>query len=281
MNFQQGSFAGRSLVQTPDGLNIAVQEWGNPAGRAIVFIHGFSQSHLSWSRQYGSALAREFRLITYDLRGHGQSDKPLTPEFYHEGHRWAGELAAVIDRTQAEKPVLVAWSYGGRIVSDYLTEFGGGGLSGISLVGSKIKTAPAFLGDGIPALQRQMASDDLAVSIPATIAFLRACAEKWDAGEFNVHLAFNMLVPPGVRGLLHKRAFDADALFKGLDLPMLITHGTSDRITPHAAGEHVHAITARSRLSLYEATGHCPFLERPDRFNAELAEFVRKDCALA
>ena len=281
MNFQQSSFSGRSRVQTPDGLNIAVQEWGNPAGRPIIFIHGFSQAHLSWSRQYEGALAREFRLITYDLRGHGQSDKPVTPEFYREAHRWAGELAAVIDLTQAEKPVLVAWSYGGRIVSDYLAEFGSGELSGISLVGSKIKSVPAFLGDGIPALQKQMASDDLAVSIPATIAFLKACAETWDAEEFNVHLAFKMLVPPEMRGLLHGRPFDADPVFKRLDLPMLFTHGTSDRITPHAAGEHVKAITARSRLSLYGATGHCPFLEQPERFNAELAEFVRNDCALA
>jgi non-heme chloroperoxidase len=38
-------------VTTPDGLTISAQEWGNPAGPAIVFIHGFSQSHLSWMRQ--------------------------------------------------------------------------------------------------------------------------------------------------------------------------------------------------------------------------------------
>ena len=279
MNYQQSSFAGRSIVQTPDGLSIAVQEWGNPAGRPIIFIHGFSQCHLSWSRQYDSALAREFRMITYDLRGHGQSSKPVTAEFYRDGRRWSAELAAVIEQTQAEKPVLVAWSYGGRIVSDYLEEFGAGGLSGISLVGSKIKSTPAFLGAGIPALQQQMASDNLAVSIPATIAFLKACAEKWDTEEFSFHLAFNMLVPPEVRGFLHGRRLDADALFKDLAVPMLVTHGTRDRITPHAASEHVHSITARSRLSLYEATGHCPFLEQPDRFNAELSEFVRNDCA--
>ena len=280
MNYQQSSFAGRGIVRTPDGLSIAVQEWGNPAGRPIIFIHGFSQGHLSWSRQYDSSLAREFRMITYDLRGHGQSSKPVTPEFYREGRRWSAELAAVIERTQSEKPVLVAWSYGGRVVSDYLDEFGAGGLSGISLVGSKIKSTPAFLGAGVPALQQRMASENLAVSIPATIAFLKACAEKWDEQEFNVHLAFNMLVPPEVRGFLHGRRFDADALFKKLDVPMLVTHGTSDRITPHAAGEHVHAIAARSRLSLYEATGHCPFLEQPDRFNTELSEFVRNDCAM-
>lgn len=280
MNYQQSSFVGRRIVETPDGLNIAVQEWGNPAGRPIIFIHGFSQCHLSWSRQYDSALAREFRLITYDLRGHGRSDKPLTPEFYREGHRWAGELDAVIELTQAEKPVLVAWSYGGRIVSDYLARFGAGALSGISLVGSKIKSAPAFLGAGIPALQQKMASDDLSDGIPATIAFLKACAETWDADTFSVHLAFNMLVPPEVRGLLHGRELDADAVFKDLNIPILVTHGTSDRITPHAAGEHIHAISTRSRLSLYEATGHCPFLEQPERFNAELADFVRNDCVV-
>src|SRR6202035_3141779 len=38
-------------VKTPDGLTISAQEWGNPAGPEILFIHGFSQSHLSWMRQ--------------------------------------------------------------------------------------------------------------------------------------------------------------------------------------------------------------------------------------
>jgi non-heme chloroperoxidase len=39
------------MVKTPDGLTISAQEWGNPAGPEILFIHGFSQSHLSWMRQ--------------------------------------------------------------------------------------------------------------------------------------------------------------------------------------------------------------------------------------
>ncbi|HUD86571.1 MAG TPA: hypothetical protein VMR17_08965, partial [Xanthobacteraceae bacterium] len=41
-------------VTTPDGLTISAQEWGNPNGPGIVFIHGFSQSHLSWVRQFNS-----------------------------------------------------------------------------------------------------------------------------------------------------------------------------------------------------------------------------------
>jgi non-heme chloroperoxidase len=66
-------------VKTPDGLTISAQEWGNPAGPEILFIHGYSQSYLSWMRQVDSDLAKEFHIVTYDLRGHGNSDKPLDP----------------------------------------------------------------------------------------------------------------------------------------------------------------------------------------------------------
>jgi pimeloyl-ACP methyl ester carboxylesterase len=58
-------------VQTPDGVMISAQEWGNPNGAEILFIHGFSQSHLSWLRQVTSELANSFRMITYDICGHG------------------------------------------------------------------------------------------------------------------------------------------------------------------------------------------------------------------
>ena len=111
-------------VQTPDGLSIAVQEWGNSNGPEILLIHGFSQSHLSWSRQLGGELAKSFRLITYDMRGHGGSDKPLDAVFYRDHKRWAAELKAVMDATAVKKPVLVGWSYGGRIIAEYLMEYG-------------------------------------------------------------------------------------------------------------------------------------------------------------
>ena len=46
-------------VTTPDGLSISAQEWGNPNGPGIVFIHGFSQSNLSWMRQTHSDLTKK------------------------------------------------------------------------------------------------------------------------------------------------------------------------------------------------------------------------------
>ena len=44
-------------VKTPDGLTISAQDWGNPNGPEILFIHGFSQSHLSWIKQVTSAIS--------------------------------------------------------------------------------------------------------------------------------------------------------------------------------------------------------------------------------
>ena len=48
-------------VTAPDGLTLAAQTWGNPAGREILFIHGFNQAHLSWLRQVTDpALAAQY-----------------------------------------------------------------------------------------------------------------------------------------------------------------------------------------------------------------------------
>ena len=94
-------------VKTPDGLTISAQEWGNPAGPEILFIHGFSQSHLSWMRQVDSDLAKEFRIVTYDLRGHGNSDKPLDAARYRDSKAWGDEVQAVIDAAGLKRPVLV------------------------------------------------------------------------------------------------------------------------------------------------------------------------------
>jgi non-heme chloroperoxidase len=67
-------------VVTPDSLRTTALESGNPRGPGILFLHGFSQCALAWDRQLGDAgLAGEFRMVAYDLRGHGGSGKPGDP----------------------------------------------------------------------------------------------------------------------------------------------------------------------------------------------------------
>lgn len=79
------------------GVRLQAREWGNPDGPAILFVHGWSQCDLCWSGQVGSQLAARFRMITFDIRGHGMSDKPLHPGSYAREQLWADDLAAVID----------------------------------------------------------------------------------------------------------------------------------------------------------------------------------------
>ena len=58
------------------GVQLHLVETGNSGGCPILFLHGFSQCWLSWTRQLNSDLAKDYRLVAMDMRGHGLSDKP-------------------------------------------------------------------------------------------------------------------------------------------------------------------------------------------------------------
>jgi non-heme chloroperoxidase len=262
-------------VKTPDGLTISAQEWGNPAGPEIVFIHGFMQSHLSWSKQFDSVLAREFRLVSYDVRGHGMSDKPLEARFYNETAPFADEVAAVLDTAQLKRPVLVGWSYGGRIIADYLKKYGDSRLAGIDFVAAAVSDDASLYGPARAFIPKAFA-DDLATSIQGTRDFLRGCFEKQPtAAEFETMLAFNAMVPITVRAALRRPSPYEDAL-KSVKVPTLVTHGAEDKIVAIAMGRYIAATVPGARPSFYDGIGHAPFWEDAPRFNAELAAFVKE-----
>jgi non-heme chloroperoxidase len=263
-------------VKTPDGLTISAQEWGNPSGPEILFIHGFSQSHLSWMRQVDSDLAKEFRIVTYDLRGHGNSDKPLDPARYRDSKAWGDEVQAVIDTAGLKRPVLVGWSYAGRVISDYVATHGAGQLAGINFVDAGIKADLAMAGDNLKNLPI-MASEDLATNIAATRTFVHGCFSRQpSADDFETILAFNMMVPPKVRAALGGRPLDATEIMSKLKLPVLVTHGAEDRNAKLTTAQYTASVIPGARLSVYEGIGHSPFYEDAPRFNAELAAFVRE-----
>lgn len=263
-------------VVSPDGLRLSAHAAGNPDGPSILFIHGFNQCHLSWARQLSdAALASEFRMAGFDLRGHGASDKPDDRARYTDDALWAGDVAAVIAATGLKRPVLVGWSYGGRVVTDYVRGHGTGDIAGINFVGAVTKTDPTLMGPGGRNIAG-MLSDDLATNIAGTRGFLRACFEKQPTqDDFETMLAFNMIIPPAVRTCVRSRVDNPGDLLAKLDIPVLVTHGEKDPLVLPTMARFTAAQAKDARLSLYPGIGHAPFWEDAPRFNRELAEFVR------
>ena len=192
------------------GVKLHVREWGDPSGPVLLFIHGWSQSDLCWLNQVHGDLTRTFRIVTFDLRGHGLSEKPPGPEPYADGQLWADDVASVIDQKGLERPILVAWSYGGYIVADYLRAYGNSRIGGINLVGAGVLLRPpAFdhIGPGMLENVRGMCARDLAANIAATRRFLHACTSRpLGDDEAAAALGWNMVVPPVVRRALLSRA---------------------------------------------------------------------------
>jgi pimeloyl-ACP methyl ester carboxylesterase len=143
------------------------------------------------------------------------------------------------------------------------------------MVNASSTTDPAVLG---PAGQflRRMADPDSGVSTSATRELLRACvARPLPAEEFDFMFDYNMKVPTGVRANLMGRPAQYERILQAVRVPALIVHGALDPINLPAMA----AFTARhipgARASAYEDAAHMPFWETPQRFNAELAQFVR------
>jgi pimeloyl-ACP methyl ester carboxylesterase len=85
------SGAGSLVAKTSDGLHLSVQRYGEVGNDEIVFIHGFGESRLSWSKQTSSSLTEYYRVVSFDLRGHGNSDKPDHAAAYASGEQWSDD----------------------------------------------------------------------------------------------------------------------------------------------------------------------------------------------
>lgn len=268
----------RHTVIGGGGVRLCAEETGNPAGRPLLFIHGFSQCRLVWAKQTQSPLADEFRLVTVDLRGHGSSEKPR--DAYGDSRVWADDVAAVIAALRLDRPVLVGWSYGGIVALDYLRYYGEEAIAGLHLVGARsrigVPEAAAETGEAYAALRPALFSEAAGESVGALEAFIRLCTYRELAPEdYYLFLGFNAIVPSYVRYGLMNRAVSNDDLLPTLGKPVLLAHGAQDPIVLPRHARHNAALLSGATVSFYEETAHNPFWEQPERFNRELGDFAR------
>jgi non-heme chloroperoxidase len=267
-------------VRGGGGLRLHVREWGDPDGAPILFIHGWSQNHLCWVKQYESALADEFRLVAYDLRGHGMSEAPLEPEHYTDGKLWADDVAAILDELRLDRSVLVGWSYGAFVICDYVRAYGQDRIAAIDLVEGAVKLGePAFgtlIGPGFLDHFAGATADDLPTNIWAMRSFVRTCVVKpVPSDDLEAAMCWNVAVPAPIRAHLAARAIDCDDVLGALERPVLVTQGRADSVVLPAMAEHILAVCPTAEASWYEGVGHVPHLEESERFNRELAALTR------
>ena len=127
------------------GLRLHVVEWGVPHGRPVLFVHGWSQTYMTWLKQAESELAASCRLVAFDLRGHGLSEAPFEQGAYTQSALWAEDVRAVI----AALGLIVPCSSAGPTAgwsSPTTCAPGEDAVAGVNFVGAAVRLDQAALG---------------------------------------------------------------------------------------------------------------------------------------
>jgi non-heme chloroperoxidase len=249
-------------VTAAGGGRLAVRESGPADAPPVVLLHGWAQTGAVWDLP-------GFRTYAVDLRGHGESD-----DFgdYRDSAQWAADLRAVLDHTGPA--TVVGWSYGGLVITDHLRHHGTAGITALVFVSAITEIGRGRRGGEIGRVMRDALpaaiTDDAAMA-----AFQREMAPVLPAETVAELTAAATSVSPKVRGELFRRDVGSADVLKAVDVPTLVVHGTHDEVVAPAAAEYSAALIPGAELSLYPDTAHVPFLERPERFAADLLRVAR------
>lgn len=259
------------------GVQLHLVETGKASGRPILFIHGFSQCWLAWSRQLTSDLADDYRLVAMDMRGHGLSDKPR--DGYDDSRLWADDLHAAIEALKLDHPILSGWSYGPLVILDYIRHYGEDAIGGSQLVGAVTSLGtdaaasvitPEFLN-----LVPGFFSSDVEESFSSLVSLPQlCCARELSAEDLYLMLGYEMSVPPYVRQGLFSRSFDNDDLLPKITKPVLITHGGNDSVVRPAVVDQIKAGIADAQVQIIPGAGHACFWDDAASFNQGLRAFA-------
>jgi 3-oxoadipate enol-lactonase len=256
-----------------NNLGISYTDEGPEFARPIIFIHGFPLNKSMWKKQIG-ALKETYRVITYDIRGHGNTDNGSV-EFSID--LFVKDLISFMDALEIDKTILCGFSMGGYIalkaVKDYPMRF-------IALVLSNTNCA-ADLPQAVVNRKRT-----IEILKEGTIGrFADENVKKLFANESltlaipEIEITRDMILGTSKQSLfstllaLSARAETCSFLAR-IKVPVLILVGDQDAITPPDAARFMHGKIKGSTLHVFEHAGHLSNLEKPDEYNDQLKKFL-------
>lgn len=181
----------------------------------------------------------------------------------------------MIEALEVHDPVLVGWSLGAAVITNYLAAYGDDNIAGALYVGGVIELHPDQIASH-PEVYRDLSSPDLRTRLDAERSFLSLCFEMQpDIVTFQRLLANAALASPEMQAAVPSMTISAAEGLGAAHKPILLLYGARDALVrPEPSIARAMALNSRIRSTLYAESGHAPFLEEAERFNLDLAAFV-------
>ena len=254
-----------------NGISIAFHDQGK--GLPIIFLHAFPLNRTMWAQQE-AALSSHYRVITIDLRGHGESDAPL---WHYTLDQAADDVCALLDHLAVQQAVFVGLSMGGYILFAFYRKYATR-VKGLVLADTRAQADTAEGREGRFQMAQTAYKNGAAAIADIMIPKLLSPATIQKRREIvqNVRAMIEGNQISGIAGGLMAMAERADSipLLKNITCPTQIIVGGLDQATPPSDARLMAEQIAGSRLALIPNAAHLANVEQPEAFNQVVASFV-------
>ncbi|MEN5034835.1 alpha/beta hydrolase [Pseudomonas sp. TWI929] len=272
-------------VTTKDGVEIFYKDWGPKDAQVIHFHHGWPLSADDWDAQMLFFLAKGFRVVAHDRRGHGRSSQVWDG---HDMDHYADDVAAVVNHLGTQGAIHVGHSTGGGEVVHYIARHGEDRV----LKAAIISAVPPLMvkSDSNPGGLPKQVFDDLQAQLKANRAqfyydvpagpfygYNRPGAKPSEGVIWNWWRQGMMgCAQAHYDGIVAFSQTDFTADLKKITIPVLVMHGDDDQIVPYEdAGVLSAKLLQNSTLKIYPGYPHGMPTTEADTINADLLAFIR------
>ena len=258
-------------VKVKDGTEIAFKDWGPKDAQVIMFHHGWPLSSDDWDNQMLFFIARGYRVIAHDRRGHGRSSHSRTG---HEMDTYAADVAEVVEALDLKNAIHVGHSTGGGEVVHYVARAKPGRVSRAVIVAA----VPPVMLKSEKALADNRSQFYIDVPTGPFYGFNRPGA-KVSQGLIDNWWHQGMMGAANAHYECIKAWSETDFTedLKKIEVPVLVMHGTDDQVVPYAdAGPLSAKLLKNATLKTYEGYPHGMLSTNADVLNADILAFIKE-----
>ncbi|MDP3945949.1 MAG: alpha/beta fold hydrolase [Lutibacter sp.] len=264
---------GNNINITVNKISVSYNDEGLNESPVILFIHGFPLNKSMWSKQ-AAALKDNYRVIAYDIRGHGKTEVG-TLDFSVD--LFVKDLLGFMDALKIKKTIICGLSMGGYIalnaIQNHPERFTALILSDTNCTADtpeakekRMNTIQSIKENGVEKL-----ANDLLPNLFAPESFTTSSEEIVAVKEMIVNTTKESLYK-SLNALANRK--ETCSKLAEIKVPVFILVGKEDKITPPEAAKAMHEKIDIALLSIISAAGHLSNLENPEEFNSQLKKFV-------